>query len=39
MAAVLPSRIRPGDAMQLIVPSYDGHLYIVDGITGKSKVT
>ena len=34
MAPILPTRLRKGQALQLVVPSYDGHLYVVDGITG-----
>ena len=36
MAPILPTRLRPGRALQLVFPSYDGHLYVVDGLTGES---
>ena len=34
MAPVLPTRLREGNSLQLVVPSYDGHLYVIDGISG-----
>lgn len=36
MSQILPTRLRPGASLQLVVPSFDGHLYVIDGITGKS---
>lgn len=38
MSPVLPTRVHPGQAIQLVVPSYDGHLYVVDSLTGKPQL-
>ena len=34
MSQILPTRLQPGEGLQLVVPSFDGHLYVIDGITG-----
>lgn len=38
MSKVLPTKLRDGSSLQLVVPSYDGHLYVIDGISGCADV-